>query len=37
MLHVEFPPEFVHVAFTQPNQNKILGEDFVSDISGGDF
>ena len=37
MLHVEFPPEFVHVAFSQPNQVKNLGEreDFVSDISGG--
>ena len=37
MLHVEFPPEFVHVAFSQPTQVKNLGEreDFVSDISGG--
>jgi hypothetical protein len=38
MLHLEFPPEFVHVAFTSnPNANMIFnnrnGEDFVSDIS----
>jgi hypothetical protein len=37
MLHVEFPPEFVHVAFTQPSQLKASGEDFVSDISGADL
>jgi len=41
MLHLEFPPEFVHVAFTMnPNANNMLfnhrtgaAEDFVSDIS----
>ena len=32
MLHLEFPPEFVHVAFTQ-----LLGSnDFVSDNSTGE-
>ena len=33
MLHVEFPPEFVHVSFTQAISQRGVGEDFVSDIS----
>jgi hypothetical protein len=36
MLHLEFPPEFVHVAFTHLPVSGV-NLDFVSDFSGGDF
>jgi len=38
MLHLELPPEFVHVAFTQILQSLAAGShDFVSDFSGGEI
>ncbi len=34
MLHLEFPPEFVHVAFTQLYGNSQSQQDIVSDFEG---